>query len=148
MGDMQHQFFEHSTLIEELRIRSFLVIFCLLTILVLTTCSEKPEKIPILITIDSAADDITSTTALLKGEIQSTGTMKIIEYGIEISENILFTQPVTKGYNDPAVTGKYQVEFTNLKPATLYYYKAYVLINTAQVYSRNSKSFTTKTSGK
>lgn len=145
---MKQQLFYHSTVIEEFRINSFLVIFCLLTSIVLTACSEKPEKMPILMTIDAAGDDITSTTALLKGEIQSTGTMKIIEYGIEISENILFTQPVSKGYNDPAVTGTYQVEFTNLKPATVYYYKAYVLINTAQVYSRNSKSFTTMASGK
>jgi len=44
----------------------------------------------------------------------------------------------------PVASISFQVEFTGLKPNTLYYYKAYVTINTAQVYSQNAAHFTTK----
>jgi hypothetical protein len=99
---------------------------------------------PRLNTLQTVDADITSTSAILKGEIQFLGNMKIIEYGIEISKSMLFTSPQTKGYITPAVIGTFQVEFTNLDPTTLYYYKAYVLINTANVYSQNYEHFTTK----
>ncbi len=72
------------------------------------------------------------------------GKMKIIEYGIEISKNQLFSPSTTKGYDSAPAVGTFQVEFTDLTPNTLYYYKAYVLINTAQVYSQNVESFRTK----
>lgn len=125
------------------RSKSGTVIFCIL-IIALTTCTEVPEVIPKLIALETVSTDITSGSAILKGEIKTPGNMNIIEYGIEISKNMLLSPSVTKGYSTPAVTGIFQVEFTGLEPNTLYYFKAYATVNTAQVYSENIPHFTTK----
>ena len=119
-------------------------LFILVT-LSLTSCSEKEELKARLNTIPAADADITATSAILKGEISYLGNMKIIEYGVELSVNQLFTPSTTESLTtpDPAV-GIYQVEFNGLTPNSLYYYKAYVLINTARVYSLNVEHFTTK----
>jgi hypothetical protein len=107
-------------------------------------CSEDPGIDPVLKTIQAADADITSTTAKLKGEIQILGNKNIIEYGIELSKSQLFTSPIRKSYTTPAVVGPFEVDFTGLDPNTLYYYRAYVVINTAHVYSQESLHFTTK----
>lgn len=121
----------------------YVFLFILLTLFI-PSCTEDPEVPPILNTIQVQDADITSTSAKLKGEITSLGNQKIIEYGIEYSKNMLFDPSTTKGFTTPAVTGVFTVECTNLDPNTLYYYKAYVLINTANVYSQNNLHFTTK----
>ena len=128
-----------------LRSRStYIIAFCLLFItLILPDCSDDYIQ-PILNTLEVADTDITSTTATLKGEILMLGNMNIIEYGIEISNNMIFSPYQTKGFKTSPIKGVYQVDFTNLEPKTLYYYKAYVLINTAYVYSQNAAHFTTK----
>ena len=108
------------------------------------SCTEDPVLLPRLNTIQVQDVDIPSTSAKLQGEITYLGNQKIIEYGIEYSKSMLFQPTSTKGYTTPADTGIYFVECTNLDPNTLYYYKAYVLINTAQVYSQNVLHFTTK----
>jgi hypothetical protein len=122
-----------------------MAIYIVLTLtLSLTTCTEDSEILPKLNTLEVIDTDVTSTTATLKGEILSLGNMKIIEYGIEYSKSTIFSPSLTKGFATAPVTGVYQVEVTNLEPNTLYYYKAYVLINTANVYSPNYAHFTTK----
>ncbi len=127
--------------------RTVSVFFCTL-ILSLTACTEDPEIFPVLNTLDAESADITETTALLKGEIKTLGNMHIIEYGIEISKNMLFSPSVISGYSTPAEKGIFQVEFSGLDANTLYYYKAYATVNTAQIYSDNRLHFTTKaTSG-
>jgi len=110
----------------------------------LISCTEDPDIDPVLNTIQVVDADITSTTAKLKGEIQIVGTKKIIEYGIELSKSQLFTSPVRKSYTTPAAVGTFEADFTGLEPNTIYYYKAYVLINTAHLYSQNALYFTTK----
>jgi hypothetical protein len=99
---------------------------------------------PKLNTLITADTDITATTAILKGEILILGNKNIEEYGIEISKSMIFSPSQIKGYKTTPSTGVFQVEFTALDPGTVYYYKAYVLINTAQVYSENYENFTTK----
>jgi hypothetical protein len=129
---------------------SFKTGYCLLAVFVfvifsMTGCSEKEDIKPRLNTIAAANADITATSAILKGEITSLGNMNIIEYGVELSANQLFNPYSTKSLTTPApAVGTYQVEFTGLTPNTLYYYRAYVLINTARVYSQNLEHFTTK----
>jgi hypothetical protein len=120
-----------------------LFIFLALTIC-LTKCAEDPGIMPKLNTLEAIDSDIDSTTATLRGEILKLGNKKIIEYGIEYSKSVLFSPSQTKGYTAAPLTGIYQVEVTNLEPKTLYYFKAYVLINTADVYSENVAHFTTK----
>jgi hypothetical protein len=132
------------------RFLSYKGIFMILVItgilcLCLTACKEEAaDQIPVLITIQAADADITSTTAKLKGEIISLGNQKIAEYGIEISKSQLFSSPVRNHLNPPAVTGQFEVDFTGLDPDTRYYYRAYTVINTAHKYSPDYLNFITK----
>ena len=113
--------------------------------LFLTSCEEKDDEVlPTLNTITASDADITSTTAVLKGEVLDLGNMRILEYGIELSKTQIFS-PSTKGKIDGApAPGTFEITFTGLTPNTKYYYKAYVLINTADWYSPNVENFTTK----
>ena len=131
------------------RINTVSVVFCIFLI-ALTACTEEAETEPKLNTLEASTGDITSTTAILKGEFQTLGNMHITEYGIEISKSMLFSPSVNKGYSTPAVIGVFQAEFTGLDPATIYYYRAYATINTAQVYPEKVRylQFTTKPAGK
>jgi hypothetical protein len=113
--------------------------------LILPSCEEKDEDVlPMLNNIEASDADITSTTATLKGEVTDLGNMRILEYGIEISKSQIFS-PSTKGKIDGApAPGTYEIQFTGLTPNTKYYYKAYVLINTAEHYATGYLNFTTK----
>jgi hypothetical protein len=112
--------------------------------LILNSCSDEEEILPKLNTIAASDSDITSTTAVLKGEILSLGNMKLEEYGIELSKSQLFSPSTTKSFDTAPEVGTFQAEFTDLTPNTMYYYKAYIVVNTAQVYSKNVESFRTK----
>jgi hypothetical protein len=112
--------------------------------LILNSCSDEEEILPKLNTIAATDSDITSTTAVLKGEILSLGNMKLEEYGIELSKSQLFSPSTTKSFDTSPEVGTFQAEFTDLTPYTMYYYKAYIVVNTAQVYSKNVESFRTK----
>jgi len=113
--------------------------------LILQSCEEKDEDVlPTLVNIETGDADITSTTATLKGEVTDLGNMRILEYGIEISKTQIFS-PSTKGKIDGApALGTYEIQFSGLSPNTKYYFKAYVLINTAEHYADGYLSFTTK----
>ena len=124
-------------------IRMTLILAIMLISLFSVSCSDEPVD-PKLTTLEALDTDITSTAAILKGEITVAGTKKIIEYGIELSDDQLFTSPQTESITGFPDVGVFQVQFTDLQPNTLYYYKAYVLINTARVYSENREQFTTK----
>lgn len=121
-------------------------VFVYLTVAFLVAaCTGEPETEPTLKTLDAVDADITTTTAILKGEILTLGNMNIIEYGIEVSKSLLFTSPIRAGLTTTPVKGVYQVGFTNLDPGTLYYFRAYVLINTAHLYPPDlPQDFTTK----
>src|SRR4030042_1031685 len=113
--------------------------------LFLTSCEEKDDEVlPTLNTITASDADITSTSAVLKGEVLDLGNMRILVYGIELSKTQIF-YPSTKGTIDAAPPlGTFEITFTGLTPNTKYYYKAYALINTADWYSQNYENFTTK----
>lgn len=113
-------------------------------IFLLVSCSEESNVEPRLDTLVASDAGITSTTATLKGEFTFLGNMKIIEYGIELSKNQLFSPSQTKGIAGSPELGDFEVTFTGLDPGTVYYFKAYALINTANVYSKNIEQFTTK----
>jgi hypothetical protein len=127
-----------------LKNRTFVLTMIFAFLALLPACSEDTDLDPVLKTIQAADADITSTAAKLKGEITVLGTKDIVEYGIELSKSQLFSAPVRKFYNTPAVVGTFEVDFTGLDPNTLYYYRVYVVINTAHVYSQESLHFTTK----
>jgi hypothetical protein len=107
-------------------------------------CPEDAAVEPKLGTLPAVDTDITSTSVILKGEILILGNTNIIEYGIEISKSMIFTPAQRKGITTTPVKGVYQIAFTGLDPNTTYYYKAYVLINTANVYSPGYAQFKTK----
>jgi hypothetical protein len=111
---------------------------------IMSGCSEDAVTEPTLGTLPAADTDITSTSAILKGEILILGNAKIIEYGIEISKSMIFTPAQRKGITTTPVKGVYPITFTGLDPNTTYYYKAYALINTAYVYSPGYAQFKTK----
>lgn len=124
--------------------KSVLVVFIFLVLtLTLINCTNDFGIGPVLNNLQPVDSNITSTTAILKGEIQSVGNKLIIEYGIEIT-NTYFSQSLKKGFTTTPVVGIYQVEFTGLEPNTLYYYRAYALINTAYVNPQTAAHFTTK----
>lgn len=125
-----------------LKVARKLIILSFLFIAV--SCSEDSSTPPVLNTLVAQDSDITTTTATLKGEFTSVGNMKIVEYGIEISTSQLFTPSQTSSIQGNPAPGEFQVQFTDLDPNTLYYYKAYALVNTANVYSENREQFTTK----
>jgi len=113
--------------------------------LFITACTEELETEPTLKTLNAVDTEITSNTAILRGEILTLGNMNIIEHGIEISKSLLFTSPIRKGLTTNPVEGVYQVEFTGLESGTLYHFRAYVLINTAYLYPGGiPPNFTTK----
>lgn len=122
----------------------FSVFTFLILVITVTSCAKDSEVLPRLNTITATDADINSTSAILKGEFLSVGNMKILEYGFEYSRSIYFTTPQTKVLTTTPVTGTFQIELTNLEPKTTYYYKAFALINTANVYSQNYSQFTTK----
>jgi hypothetical protein len=113
-------------------------------VMLLFGCTDDPSISPVLTTIQAADADITSTTARLKGEIQILGNQDIREYGIELSKSMIFSSPNRKTVSLPFALGQFELDFTGLDPATMYYYRAYVLINTAHIYSKNALHFTTK----
>jgi len=121
-----------------------IIIFLSCMVIFPESCEKDPGIEPKLNTLQTVDTDITGSTALLKGEILRLGDMNITEYGIEISESMYFSSSLAKGYSTAPAIGIFQVEFTDLKPVTTYYFKAYALINTAQVYSINYEQFTTK----
>ena len=125
--------------------RSVISLTVLLFMFLLHACVEDPVYYPVLATFPVVDTDITSTTAKLKAEITDLGNQKIVEYGIEVYKKSI-TNPVgTKGYQGAPDIGTFEVDFTGLEPNTLYYFRAYALINTANFYSQNAlHQFTTK----
>jgi len=110
-----------------------------------SSCKEDTVLIdPILNSIQAADADITSSTADLKGEITILGNRKIVEYGIQISASMIFTNYTDKKVLTTPVTGQFTVNFTGLIPNTIYYYRAYAIVNTAHIYAPDPLHFTTK----
>ncbi|MGQ9620303.1 MAG: hypothetical protein ACUVTX_04880 [Bacteroidales bacterium] len=133
-------------IIDRLKTLKFLttLLLVLLVLIFIKSCSDEPVVMPILTTLAVNPDNVTRSSAILKGRIIYLGNARIIEYGIELSKNQLFAPSDTNGIKSAPDTGIFAIEFKNLDPGTLYYFKAYVVINTAQFYSQNVERFTTK----
>jgi hypothetical protein len=116
-----------------------------LLVFFIQACMEEPIYYPVLATIPAADSNITASSAKLYAEVTSVGNQKIVEYGIEVYEKSITNPVAIKGYPGAPDIGVYNVGFTGLKPNTLYYFRAYALINTANFYSQNAlHQFTTK----
>jgi hypothetical protein len=121
------------------------VILCFIFICFVSACKQEvADQLPLLNTIQAIDADFTSTTANLKGEIMILGNQDIVEYGIQISANMAFTTYTDKKIVGTPAVGPYTVSFTGLNPNTIYYYRAYAIVNTAHVYAPNPLHFTTK----
>ncbi len=107
-----------------LNLSVFIVFIMSLLLAVFNSCTEDPPRSPRLNTHDVTGSDITSTTATLKGEITDPGTMKIEEYGIIISKNMLFDPFISEKSTQPATIGVFQFQFTGLEPETRYFFKS------------------------
>jgi hypothetical protein len=110
-----------------------------------SSCYDEYIVNPKLNTLDVDDADITATTAKLKGEFLWVGNQKLVEYGIVVSKNNLFNPSLVFVNSAEPAAGVFEIEATGLEPGKFYYYKAFATINTAQIYSQNVKSFTTKT---
>jgi len=108
------------------------------------SCTEELDVLPKLKTKTAVDSDITTTTALLKGEVLSVGNQIITKYGVELADNQLFNNSVQVFISGSPSAGVFEVSFSGLNPGTKYYFKAYALINTAEVYADNVENFTTK----
>jgi len=125
-----------------------IVIIVLLTVgtVILVTC-EKPERIVNFKTLDVQADDISYTSVILKGEITDLGSKAIEQHGFILSESSfpeLGQQSSIEKPLGPATSkGIFQAQFTGLKSNVTYYFRSFVVIESA---SRVSviKQFTTK----
>jgi hypothetical protein len=115
------------------------------SLMLLTYCKEEAaDQLPVLNTIQAADADVTSSTADLKGEITILGNQKIVEYGIQISPSLIFSTYTDKKTSAVAAVGEFTVNFTGLNPNTIYYYRAYAIVNTAHIYAPDPLHFTTK----
>ncbi|MFN8239700.1 MAG: hypothetical protein U0X39_02995 [Bacteroidales bacterium] len=127
-----------------MKTRGLLSAIVLSMMIVLSACSDKEVLMPQLVTLAATQADITATTAILKGEIKVLGNQNISSHGIEVSKSMLFTNSILFAATGTAAAGSFEVTATGLEPGTVYYFKAYVTINTAQVYSDEYLTFTTK----
>ena len=85
---------------------------------------SKPAEL----TVTAEASNITETTAVLYGFANLTEEMSNAEFGIILStdENPSADNGKVLKTNELNSENKYSVKATNLKPATLYYYKSFV----------------------
>jgi uncharacterized protein (TIGR02145 family) len=107
-----------------------------------TTCI-KPEREVQIITLDTTGTHISYTSAILKGEITDEGSKRIEDHGIILSENAALLNPTPKGLG-PANKGKFEIQFTDLKKNTLYYFRAYVSVGSRTILADNLVQFKTK----
>jgi len=118
-----------------------LVLFAFAAIALLATGCKKDKNDPVA-TWD--AKEITSSSAVLYGHVNSKSLKDSKEMGIMISKSY---NPEDAGKKYPATIidkkNVFNIKVDNLAPATKYYYVAYVTIGAAS-YVGKTKSFTTK----
>jgi uncharacterized protein (TIGR02145 family) len=110
--------------------------------IIIQSCKEDDVTPPVVATLTTAqVGSIASTTAISGGEISSNGGGKIIARGVCWSTT---SNPTIDGSktSDGTGTGSYISSLTNLKPATLYYVRAYATNSVGTAYG-NEVSFTT-----
>ena len=123
-------------------------LFYLFTILfaaLFTACEKDEPSIPSKVET-GAAENITSTSATLKGMVN----VDIIDYE-EIVFGVLYSTKAEElatlaapSKNGLVLVGnEFKVEVTDLKAETKYYYRAYVMLNTLQILLGDVKEFTT-----
>jgi uncharacterized protein (TIGR02145 family) len=110
-----------------------------------TTC-KKPERIVKLTTIEAANADITSTSALLKGEITDAGSGKLVDHGFLVSGN---STPVSgnatvESLGGIKTKGVFSKTVTELAKNTTYYFRAFVDQDGTEIYADKICQFTTK----
>jgi uncharacterized protein (TIGR02145 family) len=119
-----------------------LMIFIFITV---TTC-KKPERIVKLTTIEATNADITSTSALLKGEITDAGSGKIEDHGFLVSENSTpgSGNATVESLGGITTKGVFSATVTGLKKNTTYYFRAFVNQDGTDIYADKICQFTTK----
>ena len=108
---------------------------------------ESAEPNALLPTVSTLpAENITQTTATLKGDITDNGGTQIVAKGIRYSETSGF-DPLTEGTLVRSLELLNEVEFEilapNLLPETTYYFRAYCESRIGSAYSTEELSFTT-----
>jgi uncharacterized protein (TIGR02145 family) len=118
------------------------ILLLVVSALLFTSC-EKPERVVKLTTLDAVTEDISYTSATLKGEITDIGLESIEDHGIMISENAGMLNSTPKGLGAASAKSTYQVLFTDLKRSTVYYFKAYASVESKTILAENVKQFRT-----
>ncbi len=127
--------------------RRFYVWFAIMILATATliTC-EKPERQVLISVLEAIDADISYTSVTLKGNIEDLGSAPIDDYGILASVNGT-PEPgnsTVKSLGKPSAKGGFEAKIENLTSNTKYYFRAYVTVKGAKVYSEQTKQFTTK----
>ena len=125
--------------------KKFFYLFTILFAALFTACEKDEPGIPSKVET-GAAENITSTSAILKGMVN----VDIIDYE-EIVFGVLYSTKAEElatlaapSKNGLVLVGnEFKVEVTDLTAETKYYYRAYVMLNTLQILLGDVKEFTT-----
>lgn len=111
---------------------------------ILINC-EKPEGTIQFTTLEAAADDISFTSALLKGEITSIGPEPLEDHGILISMDAgpSIENSSVRSLGRRTSKGVFSVNVTDLNDNTTYYFRTYIIYGGSYIYAKQIFSFTT-----
>ncbi|UII79313.1 T9SS type A sorting domain-containing protein [Flagellimonas sp. CMM7] len=73
-----------------------------------------------------AVSDLTATSVTVNGTIDNLGNPQATEYGVQLAENVDFTDQVTIVLGEPLTTGDFIAGFDELDQNTTYYVRAFV----------------------
>lgn len=108
-------------------VRMSIIIFSSLLIITATSCkkTENEGLVPTVITV--SVSNVTSTSAVIEGQLLSFGDGEVYDYGFCWSNYI--TNPDKSGYTlwfgPAAITGSFPYTFSYLTPGMTYYIRAY-----------------------
>lgn len=121
------------------------ILIVLLSFFIVPSC-EKPERTVKITTLDYNPSDITFYTAVVRGELTDLGSQIIEDFGIVLSLNVSYLNPVQISKDTIPSKKPFKIVFNSLQKNTTYHYKAYVRTKSITTYGI-SKQFKTNESG-
>jgi uncharacterized protein (TIGR02145 family) len=121
----------------------FSSLFIILVLLV-SNC-QKPERVVKLTTTDISVNDVTSTSAVLKGEVTDMGSGTLEDHGFLVSENSnpRVGNARVESLGSMSVKGIFSKNVTGLTKNTKYYFRAFATQNGTDISADKICQFTT-----